>query len=119
MTTVLTRSAVAAQTISTVLSPGRRTTLARGDVAVTSGEYLGEFRNPAWLDQVTLEPRFASPTPSRVFTGSGQGNQAQVLQPRMLGESPGEIIAADIWQLEVDQNNRRCKRHRNSESGLT
>lgn len=88
-------------------------------MAVTSGENIVEFRYPAWLDQVTLEPCFAGPIPPRVFTDSGQGNQAQILQPRMLRELPGEIIAADIWQLEVHQNNRRCERHRNSESGVT
>lgn len=83
-----------------------------------SGEQLGKLRGTGWRDQIALESCFAGSSAARVLAAPGQRNQPHILQPRMLSQLPGYIVAAHIRQIEAQQNNRGYERHRNRESRL-
>src|SRR5207247_3785890 len=61
---------------------------------------------PTGLIRYRSDPRLTREFPARVLTVSRQRNQPQVLQLRMLRELPGDVVTANVRQIEIHEQDR-------------
>src|SRR5207244_737731 len=71
-----------------------------------SAQELVQGRGADGLTQIPLDPCLTCEFASGVVTVNRQRNQPQVLQPRMLRELPGDVVAAHVRQIEVYKQDR-------------